>query len=455
MSDPANLSLAAAAEAIARKELSPLELLDACMKRVERLEPALRAFVTLDEAGARARAAQLTEAEPLGPLHGIPVAIKDLIDVAGLPTTASSKVLAGNIARRDAPVVESLRRAGALVLGKTNTQEFAYGVVSPPTRNPWDVERISGGSSGGSAVAIAAGLCPGALGTDTSGSVRIPSSLCGITGLIPRRGGGVTMEGIVPLSWSLDVCGPMASDAASIESMWRALTGAAPVSGRLRSLRLATPSWDSTGGEAEVLELVEEAVEVLAARASRTEVAVPEFRAWDRPQGVFLACEALTIHRQAGWYPERSDDYTEETRNSLQHAERFTAVDFITARRELEQLRTVWLEALEDCDLLALPTTPIAAPRADELAALKAKELRPEIVMRLTRLCKWINFCGLAAVSVPCGFTAPRMPVGLQLVARDEATVLRAALAYQELTDWHTRRPPLVTAEPGPLHSGP
>ena len=453
MSDPADLSLAAAAEAIARKELSPLELLDACMERVERLEPALRAFVTLDEAGARARAAELTGAEPLGPLQGVPVAIKDLIDVAGLPTTASSKVLAGNIATRDAPVVESLRRAGALVLGKTNTQEFAYGVVSPPTRNPWDLERISGGSSGGSAVAIAAGLSPGALGTDTSGSVRIPSSLCGIMGLIPRRG-AVKMERIVPLSWSLDVLGPMASDAASVESMWRALTGAASVSGGLKGLRLATLNWDSTGADVEVLEVVEEAVEVLAPRATRTEVAVPEFTAWDRPQGVFLACEALTIHRQAGWYPQRSDDYTEETRNSLRHAERFTAVDFVTARRKLERLRAVWLEALEDCDLLALPTTPIAAPRVDELAALKAKELRPEIVMRLTRLCKWINFCGLAAVSVPCGFTAEGLPVGLQLVARDEATVLGAALAYQELTDWHTRRP-LETAERGPLHSGP
>jgi aspartyl-tRNA(Asn)/glutamyl-tRNA(Gln) amidotransferase subunit A len=187
MSDPADLSLAAAASAIARKDLSATELLDANLRRVERLEPVVRAFVTLDAESAQARARELTDGELQGPLHGIPVGIKDLIDVAGLPTTASSRVLAGNIAAGDAPVVRDVRRAGAVIVGKTNTQEFAYGVVSAPTRNPWDLERIPGGSSGGSAAAVAAGMCPGALGSDTAGSVRIPSSLCGITGLTPRQ----------------------------------------------------------------------------------------------------------------------------------------------------------------------------------------------------------------------------------------------------------------------------
>lgn len=441
MSDPADLSLAAAASALARKELSATELLDACLQRAERLEPAVRAFVFVDADGARARATELTAAESSGPLHGIPVAVKDLIDVAGLPTTASSRVLAGNVAEMDAPVVTNLRRAGAVVMGKTNTQEFAYGVVSAPTRNPWDLERIPGGSSGGSAAAVAAGMCPGALGSDTAGSVRIPSSLCGITGLTPRQG-IVPMEGVVPLAWSLDVWGPMASDAASVELMWRGLTGTAPVSPRLEGLRMATPSWDSTQADAEVLELVDQAVEVLSRHAPRSEVALPAFTDWDRPHGIFLASEALTAHRQAGWYPDRSDDYTEETRRALGHAESLTAVDFVSARRELERLGAAWEAALEHTDLLLLPTTEMAAPRVDELAALKGKGFRPEVAVRLTRLCRPTNFLGLAAVSVSCGFTPTGMPVGLQLVARDEATALGAALAYQELSDWHTRRVP-------------
>ena len=443
MSDPAALSLAAAASALAREELSAIELLDACLRRVEQLEPAVRAFVTLDLEGARARARELTSHDPQRPLHGIPVGVKDLIDVAGLPTTASSRVLAGNVAATDAPVVSHLRRAGAIVMGKTNTQEFAYGVVSAPTRNPWDLERIPGGSSGGSAAAVAAGMCPGALGSDTAGSVRIPSSLCGITGLTPRQR-VVPMAGIVPLAWSLDVWGPMAADAVSVERMWRGLTGAAPIFPRLEGLVMATPPWDSTRADAEVLELVEQAVEVLSRLAPRSEVALPEFTDWDRPHGIFLNCEALTAHREAGWYPDRLDDYTEETKRALRHGERFTAVDFVTARRELERLGAAWEASLEHTDLLVLPTTEMAAPRVDELDALKGKGFRPEVAVRLTRLCRPINFLGLAAVSVPCGFTPTGMPVGLQLVARDEATALGAALAYQELSDWHTRRPPLA-----------
>ncbi len=443
MSNPAALSLADAVSALAREELSATELLDACLRRVDQLEPVVRAFVTLDLEGARARARELTSHDPQRPLHGIPVGVKDLIDVAGLPTTASSRVLAGNVAATDAPVVSHLRRAGAMVMGKTNTQEFAYGVVSAPTRNPWDLERIPGGSSGGSAAAVAAGMCPGALGSDTAGSVRIPSSLCGITGLTPRQR-VVPMAGIVPLAWSLDVWGPMAADAVSIECMWRGLTGAAPIFPRLEGLAMATPPWDSTRADAEVLELVEQAVEVLSRLAPRSEVALPEFTDWDRPHGIFLNCEALTAHREAGWYPDRLDDYTEETRRALRHGERFTAVDFVSARRELERLGATWEASLEHTDLLVLPTTEMAAPRVDELDALKGKGFRPEVAVRLTRLCRPINFLGLAAMSVPCGFTPTGMPVGLQLVARDEATALGDAVAFQDLSVCHTRRRPLA-----------
>ena len=207
---------------------------------------------------------------------------------------------------------------------------------------------------------------------------------------------------------------------------------------------MVTPSWDSTGADYEVLELVDQAVEVLSRLAPRSAVALPEFSDWDRPHGIFLNSEALTAHREAGWYPDRVDDYTEETRRALRHGERFTAVDFVTARRELERLGAAWKAALEHTDLLVLPTTEMPAPRVDELDALQGKGFRPEVAVRLTRLCRPINFLGLASVSVPCGFTSTGMPVGLQLVARDEVTALGAALAYQELSDWHARRPPLA-----------
>ena len=447
MTGPADLSLAEAADALFERTLSPVELTEACLARVRRLDPVLQAFTALDEAAAleeaRVLGDELARGHYRSRLHGIPVAIKDLIDVAGWPTTASSRVLAGNVATGDAPIVARLRAGGAAVIGKTNTQEFAYGVVTAPTLNPWDTTRIPGGSSGGSAVALAAGMALGALGSDTAGSIRIPASLCGVSGLRPRRD-ALPMEGVIPLSWTLDSCGPMARSAIDLDLMWTVLTESKRASARSDGLRLATPEWESLGEvDPEIGDAVEEAIQAcVAAGATRSEVALPQFERWDRPRNVFLASEALAAHQEAGWYPEKADAYGPETLRSLRHAETISASKLVAARRTLESLARHWFEALGDADLLALPTTPVAAPRIEDLAHMQGSQFRPEVVVRLTRLCGPVNWCDLAAVSVPCGFTAAGLPIGLQLVARDETTALAAALAYQSVTEFHTRRPP-------------
>jgi len=420
-----------------------------CLERAHALEPKLKAFVTLDEtgalAGARALTDELAQSPPRSPLHGIPLGIKDLIDVAGLPTTASSKILAGTVAAADAPVVERLRRGGAVVLGKTNTQEFAYGVVSAPTRNPWDLGRIPGGSSGGSGAAVAAGLCPGALGSDTAGSIRIPAALCGIAGLKPAPG-AVPLEGIVPLAPSLDVCGPMARSAEDVALLWGVLAGAPPVKvPEPHRLKVAAPA-DLTAvakPEPEVTAAVEAAIGTLvAAGAHRVPVSIPPFSLWDRPRSVALMTEALLVHKAAGWYPDKAADYSEETLDNLRLAETFSAAELMTALGELEDLTTLLIGALDAADVLALPTVPIQAPTVDE-AARRGEGGRRPVVRVLTRICGPVNWCRLAAVSVPCGFTEAGLPIGMQFVARAETAALEAALLYQSLTDFHTRRPPL------------
>ncbi|MGI8941521.1 MAG: amidase [Actinomycetota bacterium] len=244
MTDLADLDIEGAGRAIAAGELSAVELTEACLGRATLLEGEVKAFTLLDGAGALRQARALDDerarGDTRGPLHGIPLCIKDLIDVEGLPTTASSRVLRDNIARTDAPVVARLRAAGGIIVGKTNTQEFAYGVVTAPTVNPWDRDRIPGGSSGGSAAAIAAGMSLGGVGTDTAGSIRIPSALCGISGLKPRPG-IVSLEGIIPLAPSLDACGPMARTASDLGVLLDAMTEVARERVEATRLRVALP----------------------------------------------------------------------------------------------------------------------------------------------------------------------------------------------------------------------
>ena len=447
MTDPADLDIAQTARTIASGELSPAELTAACLRRIEELEPTIKAFVTLDDEGARDQARRLTEelarAGPRSALHGVPVGIKDLVDVEGLPTTASSRVLEGNVATSDAPVVATLRAAGAVIVGKTNTQEFAYGVVSAPTRNPWDTNRIPGGSSGGTAAAIAAGMTLAGIGTDTAGSIRIPASLCGVSGLKPRPD-VIPVDGIIPLAPSLDACGPMARSVADLRILFETLDGGLGSAPEARGLRLAVPgSPEVAGADGEVQHAVDTAVAVLVdGGLSRAEVDLEPFADWDRPRSMPLMLEALEVHTSRGWYPERAGRYTEETLGSLRYAERLTPEKVEATRAPLADLVENLMGVFADADVLVLPTTQTTAPTVDESSARDDGHRTP-VVRALTRLCGPVNVCRLAALSIPCGFDNGGLPFGLQLIGRDESSLLAVGELYQSLTSWHTERPKL------------
>lgn len=449
MTDPADFSVAVASGHIASRSLSPLELTQACLARIERVDGGIRAFVSVDGDAAVEQARALTE-ELAGngtprPLHGIPFGIKDIIDVKGLATTASSRVLAGNIAGSDAPIVEMLRGSGCVVLGKTNTHEFAYGVVSAPTANPWDQEHIPGGSSGGSAAAVSAGMSTAALGTDTAGSIRIPSSLCGVSGLMPRAG-ALPIDGIIPLAPSLDRCGPIARDATDLAVIWNALTDdpmAAPANPA--GVRVAAPGAPSDVVEVdtEVEDAIEDAISVLTDNgARRIAVDIPHFGDWAYPRAVPLMTEALRVHEEAGWFPDRADDYEQGTLEALRYAEALSGGALDSAYRELEQLKARLMSAFERADVLALPTTPVPAPTKAEANARDGAH-RPPVTRTLTRICGPVNYCDLGAVSISCGFTTGGLPIGMQIIGRAERSLLEVALLYQRSTDWHARLPPL------------
>lgn len=442
----ADLSLSQAASAIAAGELSPVELTEACLGRARDLEPAVRAFAALDEDGARRQAValgdELARGGSRGPLHGVPVGIKDVIDVRGLPTRAGSRVTEGAPVQADAPVVAQLRAAGAVIVGKTATHEFALGVVTPQSSNPWDARRLPGGSSGGSAIAVAVGECLVALGTDTAGSVRIPSALCGVTGLKARQS-ALPMGGVVPVSRSMDACGPLARSAADLALVWEAQTGQAvrPRSGLQVGVPREWPAWIGP----EMRRRARETAEVVALGGGVVEVDLPPFDAWTQPRGRVTVAETLDAHRRAGWYPARRADYGEEALGALEAAERLSLGDLVAARRAVAALVRDFREALGRLDVVVLPVTTGPAPERDTGEREADRDAR--LTRELTRLCGPVNACGLAAIAVPCAPGPDGLPLGVQFVAADELTALAAAIAYQDATDFHERRPPLVAPQ--------
>lgn len=408
------------------------------LARIHEHETELNAFAHLDIDGAAAQAEALDEelsrTGPRGPLHGIPVAIKDLIDVAKMPTGAGSRLLEGHIAARDAPVIRRLRDAGAIVLGKTHTHELAYGVFTRGTRNPWDPTRTPGGSSGGSAVAVAAGFAAAALGTDTAGSIRIPSAFCGVCGLKPRHG-TLPMDDIVPLSWSLDSCGPVARTAADLRLLWETLARQRPPPSAPASLRVGVPDLSRVAEvDPEIRQLVERTYEIFeGAGCETTAVSLGRFDRWDKGRGHLLMAEALAAHIEAGWYPGHSEAYTEETRGNLEAAAKVPAWKLAAGLRALEPLKDELAGVFAGADVLLLPTVPIPPPTWADIGSDDSRKIKSA----LTLLCGPINLCPLAAISVPCGFTSRGLPVGLQIVARTESTALDAAELYQESTAFH------------------
>jgi aspartyl-tRNA(Asn)/glutamyl-tRNA(Gln) amidotransferase subunit A len=283
----------------------------------------------------------------------------------------------------------------------------------------------------------------GGIGTDTAGSIRIPASLCGISGLKPRPD-LVPVDGIIPLAPSLDACGPMARTVADLRVLFETLDGELRRGPDVRGLRLAVPgNPEVAGATPEAQNAVDAAVAVFVDEGlSRSEVDLEPFSEWDRPRSMPLMLEALEVHRSRGWYPQRADRYTEETLGSLRFAERLTDEKVETTRAPLAALVENLMGVFEDADVLVLPTTQTTAPTVDESSARDDGHRTP-VVRRLTRLCGPVNVCRLAALSIPCGFDTNGLPIGLHLIGGDESSLLALGELYQLLTDWHTRRPEL------------
>jgi aspartyl-tRNA(Asn)/glutamyl-tRNA(Gln) amidotransferase subunit A len=458
------LSIEQAARLLRRKEISPLELVDLSLARIARFNPLLNAFLTVVGRRAR-RQAGLAEKEirrsgPRGPLHGIPVSLKDNIWTRGIRTTAGSKILADFVPNRDSDVADALARAGAILLGKTNMHEFAYGITSEnphfgPSRNPWARDRMTGGSSGGSAAAVAAGLGFASVGTDTGGSIRIPSALCGIVGLKPTFG-LVSTAGVVPLSESLDHAGPLARSVTDVCIMLEAIAEYPKQmrrpdyrklpKNRPRRFRLGWPEqyfFESMDDEVRsAIEAAAERFESLGARIEK--VSLPHL-AGSVEAGTHIGlAEATRCHESLGYFPARAAEYGEDVRNRLELGEQVRAVDYLRAQTVKRQAEASFDGAFGRVDAVLAPASPIPAPRLGESEVNIAGRTQA-IRSALVGVSRPANVTGHPAISIPCGSTRTGLPVGLQLIGPrwGEARLLAIALAYEEATEWHKKRPEL------------
>ncbi|MEV7938059.1 amidase [Kitasatospora sp. NPDC088264] len=449
---PYELSLAAAAEEIRARRLSPVELVDSVLDRIELVEPHLGAYVavTAERARRAAREAEQEAARGLhrGPLHGVPMGLKDLIDVAGLATTASSRVRADHRAQADSTVAARLAAAGAILVGKTHTHEFAYGLTTPQTGNAWDRGRVAGGSSGGSAVAVAAGAATFALGTDTGGSIRVPAALNGVVGLKPTYG-LVPRHGVASLSWSLDHVGPIARTVEDTALVLDALAGhdprdpaslATPAVGHrpgadtdLTGLRVGVPrSYYFDRVDVEVEAAVRRAIEHLEALGARlVDVDIPMTRYLQATLWGLVAPEATAYHeRSLRAVPEL---YQADVRALLEAGELMTAGDYLRAQRSRTLMRQEWARMLEEVDVIAAPTVPVTAVRTDQEAVTWPDGTVESVPDAYVRLSAPANITGVPALSVPVGRDAAGLPIGMQLLGRPlgERTLLRVGHAFE------------------------
>lgn len=463
-SELAFLSIDAAASLLKRKELSPVDLVNASLARIERWNSELYAFLTILAEPARRRA-KLAEKEILrgsdrGPLHGIPISLKDNYYTRGIRTTAGSKILSDFVPETDSHVAGRLARAGAILLGKTNLHEFAYGITGEnphygSSRNPWAPQRISGGSSAGSAVAVATGMGFASMGTDTGGSIRIPSALCGIVGLKPTFG-LVDASGVVPLAISFDHAGPIARSVTDACIVLESVAGKYPkgaVRPNHQELRESLPARFRLGWpkhfffdrlDDEVRRLVEATAKVFQQLGAEIhEISLPHLATSVDQATAAVVAEASHYHESQGYFPARAQEYGEDVRGHLEFGHKLLAVDYLRAldaKREMEQDFAV---AFEKVDAIIAPTSPIPAPPIGKREIPIAGQRETPVRAELLRLTRPANLTGHPAISIPCGFTPEGLPVGLQLIAPHwaEAQLLSIALAYEQSTDWHSHHP--------------
>ena len=458
-------SIAELAPLVARGELSPRDLVQASLNRISQLDSSLNAFLDVWEEDSLSSASiaekDIADGRYLGPLHGIPIGLKDLIDVEGTPTTGGSKVLRENLAISDATVTKNLKAAGAILIGKLNLVEFAFGTtgLNPTTgdvKNPWDKTRITAGSSSGSGAAVASGMITAALGTDTGGSVRMPASLCGIAGLKPTYG-RVSRAGVLDLSWSMDHVGPMARTTEDCALMMSVLAGHDPrdaasssnavpdftaeIARGLDGLKIGIPNhyFFDEFVDSEVLAAVRSAINLLEANgAEMVELSMPWVEK-GRPInfGIILP-EAVSIHEKM--ISEHSDLYTSEVRSRIQSGFKVAAVDYVRAQRARQWFNYQMAESMSDVDVLITPTVPIQAPK---IADCTPSSGNPGAGSELAMFTGVFDVTGQPSHSVPCGFTSDGTPIGMMITGHpfDEPMVLRVGYAFEQLTNWHQQPP--------------
>ena len=453
---------------IQNKEISPVEVIQAHLDRIQETEPVLNSFITLlpEEALAAARRAEadIQAGRSRGPLHGIPVALKDLYNTAGVRTTSGSRIFDTFVPSEDCTVAARFNQAGAILLGKLNMHQFAYGPTGENPdyghmHNPWDPEMVAGGSSGGSGSATAAGQCTITTGSDTGGSIRIPAALCGIVGLKPTYG-LVSRFGLTPLAWSMDHPGPMTRTVRDTALAMNAIAGydakdpgsaqvdvpdyTAALTGDVNGLRIGVPKeFFEAPLDTEIAQSVREAIAVLESMGAQVrEVDFPMFNDSQAISTAMLMAEASAYHKDL--LAKDGDKLYPPVRLRLEAGLFISASDYLRAQQGRALFNQQTRDLLNEVDLLAGPTEPVTAPLllADHV---QAGEHSVGTTSALTKYTRPYNITGFPAISIPCGFSSSNMPMALQLCGRpfDEPTVLRAAHAYEQATEWHKRRPPV------------
>lgn len=450
------MTISELAPKIKARKVSPVELTHSVLDQIEKLEPLLTAYITLDAEGAlkaaKAAERQIARGKYLGPLHGIPISLKDLYQTKGMRTTGGSKILKDWIPDADATSVVKLRAAGAVIVGKANMHEFAFGGTTQNphfggAHNPYNTDHIPGGSSGGSGVAVAADMCIASIGSDTGGSIRTPSALCGIVGLKPTYG-RVSIQGIIPLAWSLDHAGPMTKcvrDAALMLSVMAGYDPNDPTSARERVPNFARflennvkrlkvgvqPSFCYSGVDEEVEDALKNSLTLLEKLGARiVEVNLPSIELTSVVESVIITCEAASYHEEN--LRNRIGDYGDDVRPLLEAGAGFSAMHYLKAQRLRSIIQKEFAEAFKKIDIFALPACAVPAPRIGARTVL-IKGMETDTQMALLRFTCPSNLTGLPAISIPCGLSKDGLPIGLQLVGKafDEATVLRAAFTFE------------------------
>ena len=458
------LTIVEAAAGIRQKDFSSTELTKSCLARINSIDGALHSFITVTADLALQQAKQadqdLRSGQDRGPLYGIPIALKDLYATKGIRTTCHSAVLEHWLPDHDATTVTKLRQAGAVLLGKLGMHEFAFGGPSvdapfPAVRNPWNVAHIPGGSSSGSGAALAAGLCYGALGSDTGGSIRTPSSHCGVVGIKPTYG-RVSRYGVIPLSWSLDHAGPMARSVEDCAILLQAIAGydsedpasanvAVPefrdgLKDRIKGLRVGMPrkNWfdENKGTDPQTEKVFNDALKILESLgAVIVEIDGLPFSVARKANQTILVAEAYSYHEET--LQRTPEKFGSAVRKRILEGAFLSAADYITAQRARMDLNNQIRANFSHVDVFVTPSAP-RPPEAFENMDPNEQNLRPSFTNPF-------NLTGLPAISVPCGFTEGNLPVGLQITAQpfEESVALRVAYAFEQSTEWHKQRPPV------------